>query len=158
MYELHPLAKILDKYVNYSKLNLAATKEELLDVLRLVITAVNVMTAKPLVFDNTKMRIEAKHILASAGYPLCGLPWIEIEDGVSSSDGSLLSNTPAREVLYVSPKMIRTSSSSKIILERLRTYLPTLRKLKAEQKTFYLVTKMKTREKCQILSQGKLDL
>ena len=80
LYELYPLAKTLDKYVNYTKLNLAATKEELPDVLRLVITAVNVLTAKPLVFDNTMMRIEAKHILANAGYPLYGFPWIEIED------------------------------------------------------------------------------
>ena len=38
------------------------------------------MTAKPLVFDNTMMRIEAKHILANAGYPLYGFRWIEIED------------------------------------------------------------------------------
>jgi NTE family protein len=62
------------------------------------------MTSKPLVFDNTKMEITAKHILASSGYPIYGFPWIEVEDGVYAWDGSLLSNTPVREVISVSPR------------------------------------------------------
>jgi NTE family protein len=67
-------------------------------------TAVDVMTASPLVFDNTKMEIKTKHILASSGYPIYGFPWIKVEDNVYAWDGSLLSNTPVREVLDVSPK------------------------------------------------------
>jgi NTE family protein len=67
-------------------------------------TAVDVMTASPLVFDNTKMEIKAKHILASSGYPIYGFPWIKVEDNVYAWDGSLLSNTPVREVLDVSPR------------------------------------------------------
>jgi NTE family protein len=67
-------------------------------------TAVDVMTASPLVFDNTKMEIKAKHILASSGYPIYGFPWIKVEDNVYARDGSLLSNTPVREVLDVSPR------------------------------------------------------
>jgi NTE family protein len=62
------------------------------------------MTSKPLVFDNTKMEITAKHILTSSGYPIYGFPWIEVEDGVYGWDGSLLSNTPVREVISVSPR------------------------------------------------------
>ena len=62
------------------------------------------MTSKPLIFDNTKMEITAKHILASSGYPIYGLPWVEVEDSVYGCDGSLLSNTPVREVLSVSPR------------------------------------------------------
>jgi NTE family protein len=62
------------------------------------------MTARPVIFDNTKMEIKAKHILASSGYPIYGFPWIEIEDNVYAWDGSLLSNTPVREVLYSSPR------------------------------------------------------
>jgi NTE family protein len=62
------------------------------------------MTSEPLVFDNTKMEITAKHILASSGYPIYGFPWVEVEDGVYGWDGSLLSNTPVREVIYVSPR------------------------------------------------------
>src|SRR5215218_1479777 len=69
LYDHSPLAKTLDKYINYKKLNLAATKEKLPQVLRLIITAVDVMTSRPLIFDNTKMEIKANHILASSGYP-----------------------------------------------------------------------------------------
>jgi NTE family protein len=103
-YDHSPLAKTLDRYIDYKKLNLAATKEELPEVLRLIITAVDVTTARPLIFDNKKMEIKAKHILASSGYPIYGFPWIEIEDNVYAWDGSLLSNTPVREVLYSSPR------------------------------------------------------
>jgi NTE family protein len=104
LYDHSPLAKTLDKYIDYKKLNLAATKEELPEVLHLIITAVDVMTSKPLVFDNTKMEITSKHILASSGYPIYGFPWVEVEDSVYAWDGSLLSNTPVREVLSVSPR------------------------------------------------------
>jgi NTE family protein len=104
IYDHSPLAKILDKYIDYKKLNLASTRKGLPSVLHLIITAVDLMTSKPLVFDNTKMQITAKHILASSGYPIYGFPWIEVEDGVYAWDGSLLSNTPVREVLSVSPR------------------------------------------------------
>ncbi len=104
LYDHSPLEKTLDKYIDYKKLNLAAKQEEKPDVLRLIITAVNVMTGKPLVFDNTQTEIKAKHILASSGYPIYGFPWIEIEENVFGWDGSLLSNTPIREVIYVSPR------------------------------------------------------
>ena len=104
MYDHSILAKTLDKYIDYKKLNLAATQEELPSVSRLIITAVDVMTGKPLVFDNTKMEIKAKHILASSGYPIYGFPWVEVEENVYGWDGSLLSNTPIREVVYVSPR------------------------------------------------------
>jgi NTE family protein len=104
VYDHSPLAKTLDKYVDYKKLNLAATKEELPQIRRLIITAVDVMTSRPLIFDNTKMEIKAKHILASSGYPIYGFPWVEVEKGLYAWDGSLLSNTPVREVLSASPR------------------------------------------------------
>ena len=104
IYDHSPLAKTLDKYIDYKKLNLASTHEDIPSVLHLIITAVDVMTSKPLVFDNTKMEITARHILASSGYPIYGFPWIEVEDGVYAWDGSLLSNTPVREVISVSPR------------------------------------------------------
>jgi NTE family protein len=61
------------------------------------------------------MEIKAKHILASSGYPIYGFPWINIEDrddggergeweATYAWDGSLLSNTPVREVLSMSPR------------------------------------------------------
>ena len=70
LYDFYLLAKNPDKYVDHSKLNFAATKEELSDVLRIVITTVNVMTAKSLVSDNTMMHIEAKQILPSIVYSI----------------------------------------------------------------------------------------
>ena len=104
LYDHTPLVKTLEKYVDYNKLNLAATKEELPSVLRLIITAVDVMTARPLIFDNTLMKIKPEHILASSGYPIYGFPWVDVGNNIKAWDGSLLSNTPIREVLYVSPR------------------------------------------------------
>ena len=104
IYDHSPLVRTLEKYVDYGKLNLAATKEESPSVLRLIMTAVDVMTAKPLIFDNTLMKIKPEHILASSGYPIYGFPWIVLGNNIKAWDGSLLSNTPIREVLYVSPR------------------------------------------------------
>jgi len=115
--------------VDHNKLNLAATKEGL-GVLRIVITIINVMTAKPLVFDNTMMHTEAKQILPSIVYPIYCFPWIEIEDGMLAWDGSLLSNTLIREVLCVSLKNDKNIFIIKIILGRSHTCFLTSRKLK----------------------------
>jgi NTE family protein len=104
LYDHSTLGETLDKYIDYKKLNLAATKEELSSVLRLIITAVDVLTAKPLIFDNTQIEIKTKHILASAGYPVYGFPWVEIDEDIYGWDASLLSSTPIREVLFVSPR------------------------------------------------------
>ncbi len=72
--------------------------------IRLVITAVNVLTAEPLVFDSDHLPIVTKYLLASCGYPNYGFPWVEIEEGLYGWDGSLLSNTPVREVIASSPR------------------------------------------------------
>jgi NTE family protein len=61
------------------------------------------LTSEPLTFDSFKKQIESKHILATCGYPLYLLPWIEIEKGVYCWDGGILSNTPVREVIEASP-------------------------------------------------------
>jgi NTE family protein len=70
---------------------------------RLIITAVNVLTSEPLIFDSYRQQIFPKHILATCGYPAYNLPWVEIEKGVYAWDGGLLSNTPLREVINASP-------------------------------------------------------
>ena len=44
-----------------------------------------------------------KHLLATIGYPQYGFPWVDVNDGVYAWDGSLLSNTPIREVMMASP-------------------------------------------------------
>jgi NTE family protein len=61
-------------------------------------TAVDVLTSEPLIFDSTVEDISVKHVLATCGYPLYYLPWVQIKNGVYAWDGGLLSNTPLREV------------------------------------------------------------
>src|SRR5919106_4296534 len=98
MYDLSPLVKTLQKYIDYDKLKPNGNPNA-----RLILTAVNVLNAQPLTFDSSKQQITSKHILATSAYPLYNFRWIEVEDGVYAWDGSLLSNTPLREVIDASP-------------------------------------------------------
>jgi NTE family protein len=41
--------------------------------------------------------------MSTIGYPQYGFPWVEVSDGTFAWDGSLLSNTPIREVMVASP-------------------------------------------------------
>ncbi|MGB7960706.1 MAG: patatin-like phospholipase family protein [Nitrososphaeraceae archaeon] len=98
LYDHSPLVKTAEKYINYNKLQPSGKPNP-----RLIITAVNVLTAEPLIFDSTKQQITSKHILAATGYPSYYFRWVEVEKGVYAWDGSLLSNTPLREVIDASP-------------------------------------------------------
>jgi NTE family protein len=98
MYDHVPLVKTLEKYIDYNKLKPNGNPNA-----RLILTAVNILTAEPLTFDSFKQQITPKHILATSAYPLYNFPWIEVEDGVYAWDGGLLSNTPLREVIDASP-------------------------------------------------------
>jgi NTE family protein len=98
IYDHSPLASTLEKYINYDKLRPGGNPNT-----RLVITAVNVLTAEPMTFDSAHQQITVKHLLGTSGYPLYGFPWVEVEKGTYVWDGSLLSNTPLREVIDVSP-------------------------------------------------------
>jgi len=98
LYDHSPLVKTAEKYIDYSKLQPNGQPNS-----RLIITAVNVLTAEPLIFDSTKQRITSKHILGATGYPSYYFRWVEVEKGVYAWDGSLLSNTPLREVIDASP-------------------------------------------------------
>jgi NTE family protein len=97
LYDHSPLVKTAEKYIDYNKLQPNGKPNS-----RLIITAVNVMTAEPLIFDSSKQQITSKHILAATGYPSYYFGWAEVEKGVYAWDGSLLSNTPLREVIDVS--------------------------------------------------------
>jgi NTE family protein len=98
IYDHAPLLKTLEKYIDYDKLRPNGNPNS-----RLILTAVNILTAEPLTFDSFKMQITPKHILATSAYPLYNFRWIEVEDGVFAWDGGLLSNTPLREVIDASP-------------------------------------------------------
>jgi NTE family protein len=98
MYDHSPLVKTAEKYIDFNKLQPNGKSNS-----RLIITAVNVLTAEPLIFDSTKQQITSKHILAATGYPSYHFRWVEVEEGIYAWDGSLLSNTPLREVIDASP-------------------------------------------------------
>jgi NTE family protein len=98
IYDHSPLVKTLEKYIDYDKLRPNGYPNS-----RLILTAVNILNSEPLTFDSSKQQITPKHILATSGYPLYNFPWTEVEKGVYGWDGSLLSNTPLREVIDASP-------------------------------------------------------
>jgi len=98
LYDHSPLIKTLEKYVDFNKLQPNGNPNN-----HLIITAVNVLTAEPLAFDSSKQQITPKHILAATAYPKYYFQWVEVEEGVYAWDGSLLSNTPLREVIDASP-------------------------------------------------------
>jgi NTE family protein len=98
IYDHLPLAKTLEKYVDFDRLRPGGNPHA-----RLIVTAVNVLTAEPLIFDSSTQQITPKHILATSAYPLYNFPWVEVNEGIYAWDGGLLSNTPLREVIEASP-------------------------------------------------------
>jgi NTE family protein len=105
LYDHSPLGKTLEKYIDFGKLDCnRSAKESSAYNARLIITCVNVLTAEPIVFDSAKTRINSKHLLATTAYPVYGFPWVKVEDGMYAWDGSLLDNTPVRQVLQASPR------------------------------------------------------
>ncbi len=96
LYDITPLKNVLNKYVDYTKLKSP-------DRPRLIITSTDIQESKAVTFDSKHMNIDAEHVLASAGYPFYGIAWVEKDDRYLW-DGSLLSNTPLREVINASPK------------------------------------------------------
>ena len=108
IYDNSVLSKTLEKYVDFKKLSPRSQQNNTNESnsngnTRLIITAVDVLSAEPLIFDSYKRTIEMKHLLATIGYPQYGFPWVKVSDGKFAWDGSLLSNTPIREVMVASP-------------------------------------------------------
>jgi len=95
LYDITPLKKTLEKYVDFSKLK-EPTRS------RLIITSTDVQNGKPSTFDSKYDNFTSDHVLASAGYPFYGISWTRIGSRYLW-DGTLLSNTPLREVIDASP-------------------------------------------------------
>lgn len=96
LYDLTPLKNTLNDYVDFAKLREPNRA-------RLVITSTDIQKGTPVIFDSRSMAIDPDHLLASAAYPFYGIVWTQ-KDGRYLWDGNLLSNTPLREVIEVSPR------------------------------------------------------
>ena len=95
LYDIAPLKNTLNEYVDFAKLGDSNRP-------RLIVTSTDIQKGEAVTFDSKHAKIDADHVLASAGYPFYGISWTQL-DGRYLWDGSLLSNTPLREVIDASP-------------------------------------------------------
>lgn len=93
-YDTSPMIATLERMVDFDRLNDGG--------IRVSVGAVNVRTGNFEYFDNTRTRLDARHILASGALPPA-FPAIEI-DGEFYWDGGLVSNTPLSWVLAAQPR------------------------------------------------------
>lgn len=89
LYDTSPMITTLERMVDFDRLNDGGT--------RVSVGAVDVGSGNLEYFDNTRVRLDARHILASGALPPA-FPAIEI-DGRFYWDGGLVSNTPLSHVL-----------------------------------------------------------
>ena len=69
---------------------------------RLILASTDIQKAEPATFDTNSMDITAEHVSACIAYPFYGLKWANI-DGKYLWDGSLLSSSPLKPVMKLSP-------------------------------------------------------
>ncbi|MEO9363501.1 MAG: patatin-like phospholipase family protein [Nitrososphaera sp.] len=96
LYDLRPLKSTLGSYIDFEKLSSR-------NMPRLIVTATDIQKSDSVVFDSQRERLTAEHLIACAGYPFYGISWTKV-DGRYLWDGSMMSNTPLREVIEVSPR------------------------------------------------------
>lgn len=96
LYDISPLKRTLLQFVDFEKLNSSGRP-------RLIVTSTDVQSGRSCIFDSMRDKVDADHVIASAGYPFYGISWTE-KNGRYLWDGTLLSNTPLTEVIDVSPK------------------------------------------------------
>lgn len=95
LYDISPMKVTLEKFVDYSKLKDPSRP-------RLIVTSTDIQNGKPSIFDSKYDTFTSDHVLASAGYPFYGIAWTKVSNRYLW-DGTLLSNTPLREVIDASP-------------------------------------------------------
>ena len=84
LYDTTPAIKLLEKYVDFSKLKSSPV--------RLMVSAVDIQTSELVVFDSYVDDLTPEHIIASGSLPP-GFPWTTI-DGKHYWDGGIVSNSP----------------------------------------------------------------
>ncbi|MGN6615363.1 MAG: patatin-like phospholipase family protein [Candidatus Nitrosocosmicus sp.] len=113
LYDINPLRETLTKFIDFDKIN-HYNKKNIINkskqkkdaeriTPRLIMSSTDIQKSEPVTFDSDTTEIDADHIVACAGFPFYGISWTE-KDGRYLWDGSLLSNTPLREVINASPK------------------------------------------------------
>lgn len=113
LYDVKPLEETLTKFVDFDKINkhyknnisskFVPSKASKRISPRLIMTCTDIQRSESVTFDSDNMEIDADHVIACTGFPFYGLPWTK-KDGLYLWDGTLLSNTPLREVIDASPK------------------------------------------------------
>ena len=93
LYDTTPMIATLERMVDFDRVNDGG--------MRVSVGAVNVASGNLEYFDNTTMRLDARHILASGALPPA-FPAVEI-DGQFYWDGGLVSNTPLSHVMSSEP-------------------------------------------------------
>ncbi|HZD36318.1 MAG TPA: patatin-like phospholipase family protein [Nitrososphaeraceae archaeon] len=122
LYDIKPLKETLTKFVNFDKINewyrsqsssgsaarieKAAERRE--HPPRLIMTCTDIKKGESVRFDSDRTEIDAGQVIACTGYPFYAVSWVE-KNGQYLWDGSLLSNTPLKEVYRASP------STSKLV-------------------------------------------
>lgn len=139
LYETDRLKNLLNKYIDFTKLksrtkqhhqqqseestsnNDKTEQEERFDSsdksVRLILTATNIQTGEPTVFDSNSIDITIDHVMASAGYAIYGLPWVKIDNNYFW-DGSFIRNTPLRAVINASPSYKKIAYISDVFPKR----------------------------------------
>lgn len=113
LYDVKPLEETLTKFVDFDKINkhyknnisskFVPSKASKRISPRLIMTCTDIQRSESVTFDSDNMEIDADHVITCTGFPFYGLPWTK-KDGLYLWDGTLLSNTPLREVIDASPK------------------------------------------------------
>lgn len=96
LYDLSPLKATLANYIDFGRLSPGHSP-------RLIVTSTDIQSGEPAIFDSFHAAMTADHLAACAGFPFYGVAWTKVS-GRYLWDGSLLSNTPLREVITASPK------------------------------------------------------
>jgi NTE family protein len=113
LYDVKPLEDTLTKFVDFDKINKqhrssissgsVSGNETKRASPRLIMTCTDIQRSESVTFDSDHIELDAGHVIACTGFPFYGLAWTK-KDGLYLWDGSLLSNTPLREVIDASPK------------------------------------------------------
>jgi NTE family protein len=117
LYDTTKFKQILDKTIDFESLRDNSSNDDNMDKNndyrdyndghptfspRLILSCTDIQKATPAYFDTNTMDISSEHVSACIAYPYYGLKWADI-DGKYLWDGSLLSSSPLKSVMKLSP-------------------------------------------------------